>query len=151
MGIVFDDDLADRIPDSTTSPQLRVRVSTGHATTNAEALHTLDGPVVPTATVNEEDCACILYTSGTTGNPKGAMLTHFNIAHSVIHYEVTMKLTKDERGALAVPASHVTGLIALIAEMVHVMGSLIIIPEFKAADFVPLAARERVTFSVMVP
>jgi O-succinylbenzoic acid--CoA ligase len=50
-----------------------------------------------------------------------------------------------------VPASHVTGLIALIAEMVHVMGTLVVIAEFKAADFVPLAARERVTFSVMVP
>jgi O-succinylbenzoic acid--CoA ligase len=148
---VFDEELTDRIPDTATSPQLKLRVSTGQATSNVEALHALDGPNVNTVAVNEEDCACILYTSGTTGNPKGAMLTHLNISHSVVHYEVTMKLTQDERGALAVPASHVTGLIALIAEMVHVMGTLVVIAEFKAADFVPLAARERVTFSVMVP
>ena len=151
VGIVFDEELTDRIPDTATSPQLKLRVSTGQATSNVEALHALDGPNVNTVAVNEEDCACILYTSGTTGNPKGAMLTHLNISHSVVHYEVTMKLTQDERGALAVPASHVTGLIALIAEMVHVMGTLVVIAEFKAADFVPLAARERVTFSVMVP
>ena len=151
VGIVFDEELTDRIPDTTTSPQLKLRVSTGQATSHVEALHALDGPNVNTVAVNEEDCACILYTSGTTGNPKGAMLTHLNISHSVVHYEVTMKLTQDERGALAVPASHVTGLIALIAEMVHVMGTLVVIAEFKAADFVPLAARERVTFSVMVP
>ena len=151
VGIVFDEELTDRIPDAATSPQLKLRVSTGQATSHVEALQALDGPAVNTAAVNEEDCACILYTSGTTGNPKGAMLTHLNISHSVVHYEVTMKLTKDERGALAVPASHVTGLIALIAEMVHVMGTLVVIAEFKAADFVPLAARERVTFSVMVP
>ena len=151
VGIVFDEELTDRIPDAATSPQLKLRVSTGQATSHVEALQALDGPAVNTAAVNEEDCACILYTSGTTGNPKGAMLTHLNISHSVIHYEVSMKLTKDERGALAVPASHVTGLIALIAEMVHVMGTLVVIAEFKAADFVPLAARERVTFSVMVP
>jgi O-succinylbenzoic acid--CoA ligase len=151
VGIVFDEELTDRIPDAAISPQLKLRVSIGQATSNVEALHTLDGPAVNTVAVNEEDCACILYTSGTTGNPKGAMLTHLNISHSVIHYEVSMKLTKDERGALAVPASHVTGLIALIAEMVHVMGTLVVIAEFKAVDFVPLAARERVTFSVMVP
>ena len=151
VGIVFDEELTDRIPDTTTSPELKLRVSTGQATSHVEALHALDGPNVNTVAVNEEDCACILYTSGTTGNPKGAMLTHLNISHSVVHYEVTMKLTQDERGALAVPASHVTGLIALIAEMVHVMGTLVVIAEFKAADFVPLAARERVTFSVMVP
>ena len=151
VGIVFDEELTDRIPDTATSPQLKLRVSTGQATSHVEALHGLDGPNVNTVAVNEEDCACILYTSGTTGNPKGAMLTHLNISHSVVHYEVTMKLTQDERGALAVPASHVTGLIALIAEMVHVMGTLVVIAEFKAVDFVPLAARERVTFSVMVP
>jgi len=151
VGIVFDEELTDRIPDAATSPQLQLRVSTGQASGTIESLHALDGPDVNTVAVNEEDCACILYTSGTTGNPKGAMLTHLNIAHSVVHYEVTMQLTQDERGALAVPASHVTGLIALIAEMVHVMGTLVVIAEFKAADFVPLAARERVTFSVMVP
>ena len=83
-GIVFDDNLADRIPDTANSPSLRLRVSTGNAVSNGETLAALDGPAVAPVSVNEEDCACILYTSGTTGNPKGAMLTHLNIAHSVI-------------------------------------------------------------------
>ena len=111
----------------------------------------LQGSPQAAAHVDEEDCACILYTSGTTGNPKGAMLTHFNIAHSVIHFAVTLKLGNQDRGVLAVPASHVTGLVALIALMVHVGGGLVIVPEFKAAPFIDLIAREKITYSVMVP
>ncbi len=115
------------------------------------SLDALKGTTHPSVTVNEEDCACILYTSGTTGNPKGAMLTHFNIAHSVIHFAATLKLDHQDRAVMAVPASHVTGLVALIALMVHVGGTLVIMPEFKAATFIDLVAREKITFSVLVP
>lgn len=144
-GIVFDDMLADRIPDAEAAPGLAWRLSLdGLARTDAAA-------DVPAAPVQEDDCACILYTSGTTGHPKGAMLTHFNIAHSVIHYEVALKLGADDRAALAVPASHVTGLVALIAAIVHVGGTLVIVPEFKAPAFVELVAREHISYSLMVP
>lgn len=115
------------------------------------ALDTLSGAPVAPASVNEEDCACILYTSGTTGHPKGAMLTHFNIAHSVIHFAVTLKLSHEDRAALAVPASHVTGLVALIALMAHVGGALVIVPEFKAEAFVDLLSDEKISYGVMVP
>jgi long-chain acyl-CoA synthetase len=144
---VFDDELAERVPQQTEAPALALRLP-------ASALASLgsDGDPVPRAAdTRGTDTALILYTSGTTGRPKGAMLTHLSIAHSVIHFEAGMRLGPDDRSALAVPASHVTGLIAIIATMWRVGGAVVIIPEFKAEAFVQLLARERVTHTLMVP
>ncbi len=156
--IVFDEALLPRLPDRDAAPHLRLHICISdadvagtHGATDHISLDALSGTAIAPAKVNEEDCACILYTSGTTGNPKGAMLTHFNIAHSVIHFAVTLKLGYQDRAALAVPASHVTGLVALIALMVHVGGALVVVPEFKAAAFVDLLAQERISYGVMVP
>lgn len=102
-------------------------------------------------TASEEDVAAILYTSGTTGRPKGAMLTHLGLVHAAMIYEACMRLTHADRSIVTVPMSHVTGLTAAIAAMLRVAGTLIILPAFKADSFIALAATERMTHTVMVP
>jgi O-succinylbenzoic acid--CoA ligase len=151
--IVFDAALADRLPPPAAGLPLAVRISAGPsagATTLDELLETRS-PVVPAADPGEEEPAVILYTSGTTGRPKGAMLTHLNIVHSVLHYRTCMRLTVADRSVLAVPASHVTGLVAIILAMFGVGGCVIAMREFKARAFLELAARERMTHTLVVP
>lgn len=105
----------------------------------------------PAVDVAESDIAAILYTSGTTGKPKGAMIAHVNLVHAALVYEQVMQLGDGERSIVAVPMTHVTGLTALIAAMARCAGALIIMPEFRAEAFVELAATEAMTHSVLVP
>jgi O-succinylbenzoic acid--CoA ligase len=153
IGIVADAALHQRLPDAGDAPALAWRVSIGDAPgcVPYESLlaHELAAPAAVTPA--DTDVAVILYTSGTTGNPKGAMLTHLNIVHSVLHYQACMKLGAGEVSALAVPASHVTGLIAIVATMLQVAGTTVIVPAFKAESFIALMQRERVTHTLMVP
>lgn len=149
--VVHEYDLKDRIPEPAALSSLNhaIAVRRDGDTPLAELLNA--SPVTKASPVDEEDTATILYTSGTTGRPKGAMLTHFGTIHSVIHYQWVMELTEKDRCLLAVPMSHVTGVIALIDTMVHCAGALVIMPIFKAADFIELAARHRITYSLIVP
>jgi acyl-CoA synthetase (AMP-forming)/AMP-acid ligase II len=109
------------------------------------------GRDVPVAAVAEEDTAIILYTSGTTGRPKGAMLTHFNIVHSLLHFQHCMRLGASDRTIVAVPASHVTGVVALMLTAWNAQGAVVLMPQFKARDYLELAARERITYTILVP
>jgi O-succinylbenzoic acid--CoA ligase len=100
---------------------------------------------------SEEQTAVLLYTSGTTGRPKGAMLSHLNISHSVTHFELAHGLRCEDRSVLAVPGSHVTGLIAIIFSMFKVGGTVLILPAFNAREFMAFAESERMTHTVLVP
>ena len=93
----------------------------------------------------------ILYTSGTTGRPKGAMLAHCNVVHSAMIFVACLQLTESDRSIAAVPLGHVTGAVANVMAMVACAGTLIILAEFKAAEYLKVAARERVSYTVMVP
>ena len=151
--LVHDADITEKLPAAKDLPALRHRFSVGGPAVGSLAYEVLSqtDARVPPVDVDEEDTAVILYTSGTTGRPKGAMLTHLNIIHSAMHFEMCMDLGKGERSLLAVPASHVTGLVATLFTMLRTAGCSVIMRAFKAEDFLALAAREKVTQTLMVP
>src|ERR1700738_4685851 len=125
--------LADRLPDACDVPDLAHRIAVEDAGGAAAFSDLLKNEPLPQpADVGEEDTAMILYTSGTTGRPKGAMLAHCNIIHSAMIYETCMELTSADCFIAAVPLAHVTGVVANIMSMVRCAGTLIIVAEFKA-------------------
>lgn len=144
------DRVAPALPDL---PDLAHRFSTGggHAAARPWDLLLADSAPAPAQPVQEEDVACILYTSGTTGLPKGACITHFNLAHSVMHYQRVMELTEADRSLVAVPIFHVTGLVAQLLTMVYTGGCTVLLPEFKVERFLQVAQAERMTHTLVVP
>src|SRR6185437_1037289 len=143
--------LADRLPDAADVSALQHRIAVDDDTARSQFSRLLADESYPAADAGEEDTALLMYTSGTTGRPKGAMLAHCNVIHSSMIYEACMGLTAADRSIAAVPLAHVTGVVANITCMARCAGTLIIVAEFKAAEYLKVAARERVTQTVMVP
>ncbi len=149
--LVYEADGAAEIPDGL--PDLEHRFVCGGDVHGARPFADLLAPGLPprAAEVAEEDPCTLLYTSGTTGRPKGAILTHFNVVHSAIHYQVCLRYRAGERAILAVPASHVTGLVAVFVAMLRVGGCTVVMPAFNVHAFLDLAAAEHITSAILVP
>ena len=150
--VVIEADLARIVPPAGDTPHLLNRISIGAAEgfEDYDALRASQPHTAPSE-AQEEDVATILYTSGTTGVPKGATLTGLGIIHSTTSLVRSMGLHHQDRTIVTAPMNHVTGLVACVHTMIRAGGTIVAMREFKAPRFLELAARERMTFSIMVP
>lgn len=115
--IVYDVGFEGELPDpAAAEPPRQFRFRVGHGPVEAPAFADLlrsDG-APPPCPAGEDDVLAILYTSGTTGRPKGATLTHLGAVHSCLHWAECLGLGRDERALLAIPWSHVAGLCGVV-------------------------------------
>jgi long-chain acyl-CoA synthetase len=99
-----------------------------------------------------DDTAVILYTSGTTGTPKGAELTHDNLGSNVDTILSTLFEIQDDDVVLgALPFFHVFGLTCGLNSTVKAGGTLTLVPRFEADKALEVIARDRVTIFQGVP
>lgn len=101
--------------------------------------------------VYEDDPLFIMYTSGTTGLPKGAVGSHLGIIHSLINYELSFHLDSQTKTLIAVPLFHVTGLIGQLLLMAKVGGTAVVMRRYKTDQYVNLLFEKNITFLFNVP
>ena len=95
-----------------------------------------------------DDLAAILYTSGTTGRSKGAMLSHGNLASNSTALCETWRFTRDDRLLHALPIFHTHGLFVAMNITLMAGSSLIFLPGFNADEIIRLLPRATVMMGV---
>jgi long-chain acyl-CoA synthetase len=100
----------------------------------------------------DDDDAVVLYTSGTTGQPKGAQLTHANLTrNAALTAETLINAGPDDVVMGCLPLFHVFGLTCGLNATIAGGGTLTLLPRFDAGQALDVIARDRVTVFEGVP
>ena len=154
--LIFDtefDAVATELSERDTSIETFVRVG-GEANLGfAEAYGALTAgasPEEPEIAAEGDDLLFIMYTSGTTGLPKGAVHTHSSMAASSITMNMTADMRHGDRYLQMLPLFHV-GALAPLTGSIHRAATVILFRSFDPAAVFPTIERERVTSGLAVP
>jgi len=110
-----------------------------------------DGPPPPLDQVGPDDLAHLGYTSGTTGVPKGAALTHGNLLANSLALEEAWRWTADDRLVLALPLFHAHGLCNGVHGTLLAGASAVLLPGFTVDAVLDAAAEHDATLFFGVP
>jgi len=98
-----------------------------------------------------EDPCLIMYTSGTTGRPKGAVLTHGNMTWNAVNQFLGMDFAPDERTLALAPLFHIGGLNGTVNPTLLRGGCAVLVRRFDPAETLAVIEEQRVTSFFAVP
>jgi acyl-CoA synthetase (AMP-forming)/AMP-acid ligase II len=104
----------------------------------------------PEWSADPDDIAILLFTSGTTGAPKAAVLRHAHIVSYILSTVEFMSADEDAAQLVCVPPYHIAG-IASLASSVYSGRRIVLLPSFAPESWIETARRERVTNAMVVP
>ena len=100
--------------------------------------------------VDPEEVGVLLFTSGTTSEPKAAVLRHRHLVSYIITSVEFLGCAPDEAQLICVPPYHIAGISAVLSSL-YAGRRIMYLPTFDAAEWVRLAAEERITHAMVVP
>ncbi len=99
----------------------------------------------------KKDLALLVYTSGTTGKPKGAMLTHENMFSAIGCAQAALNLGSVDRFLAVLPLCHIYGLAVVMLGTIWRGGTLVVVEKFDPAGVLTTIQQEKVTLVPVVP
>jgi len=119
--------------------------------TDPDALQLGGGHAETPVDIDSGTPALLMYTSGTTGLPKGALLSHGNLLHAAGAVVAAHALTATDRVLSSLPLYHVNGQCIATVSPVFAGGSIVLPHRFSVSQWWPLVERYRPTWLNMVP
>jgi acyl-CoA synthetase (AMP-forming)/AMP-acid ligase II len=153
VALIFDSELAPTIAKLPPTDLRLISVGTGNSIEGAASYEELLAGVSDdevTVDVAEKDLRFIMYTSGTTGQPKGAMFTHANNLWAALSLIINKRYAFGESVLFINPLYHMNSYINVIACMF--MGhKMVVMRKFDASEFIRLMQQEEVSMCSVVP
>jgi acyl-CoA synthetase (AMP-forming)/AMP-acid ligase II len=128
--------------------------SNGDETNGATPFSSLlegDGDVPEVAINPREDLVALPYSSGTTGLPKGVMLTHYNLVANMCQMDGLQYFTEDDTLICVLPLFHIYGLVVVLNMGLQQGSTIVTLPRFELEPFLKLLEKHRVTLAHLVP
>ncbi len=138
-------------PALTTLEHIVAMQNPGPGETDFSARLQLDTKLVDLPELQPDHPWGIYYTGGTTGLPKGAVITHGNVTWNSINTIVSWGINSTHKAAIQMPFFHIGGPHIFMAQLVHVGGSIILCSGFDADETFELVEKSGITHYVAVP
>lgn len=105
----------------------------------------------PSVAVSESDPASVLYTSGTTGHPKGCIAEHFHLVNAAMNYQVSFNTGNGLRSLVNIPLFHVAGLVSNLLHTVWNAGTTVVLDGAGPERFLETIQDEQIEYVLGVP